>query len=268
VGMGIRVARTLHTRRRLAACVVAGVAVAAVVATVAPASVSGLRGRWVGPVHQTGAATANFQVVLTIGAPLGKTNTEQLTGICIGKLRYVASKGNTYTYSFAPNTSNCSSGRVRLTQLKANRIRYDWDGAGSISTGILSRRSTQPSGSASDAAIIRILDQYQADFVGHDAAGLASLFTPNVTRYGVVPNGCGTLYGRSTVVKNYVSQFPQVHAYRLVGLSANEIRVNGSVAHVHTRYRISGSNSGTIGFTLVRRPAGWRISSIRAQCPV
>jgi sugar lactone lactonase YvrE len=238
----------------------------------APVSVSGLRGRWVGSVHQTGATRSDFQVVLTIRAPLGKTNEEQLTGICVGGLRYVSSKGNTYTYSFSSNASNCSSGRVRLTQLGTNRIRYDWDGAGSISTGILSRRSAQPatqtSASADQVAIIGILDQYQADFAGHDAARLASLFTPDITRYGVVPGGCGTLSGRSTVVQNYVSQFPQVHAYRLVGLSANEIRVNGSVAQVHTRYQISGSNSGTIQFTLVRKTAGWRISSIRAQCPV
>jgi hypothetical protein len=254
------------------ACALAAVAVAAIVATGAPASASGLRGRWVGPVHQTGVTTANFQVVLTIRAPLGNTNEEQLTGICVGGLSYIASKGNIYTYYFSSNASNCSSGRVKLTQLGADRIRYDWDGAGSTSSGILSRRSgppaTQAAASADQVAIVGVLGRYQADFSRHDAAGLASLFTPNITRYGVVPGGCGTLYGRSSVVQNYVSQFPQVDAYRLVGLSASEISVSGSVAQVHTRYRISGSNSGTIQFTLVRQTVGWRISSIRAQCPV
>jgi hypothetical protein len=224
-----------------------------------------LAGRWAGPVHQTGAATGHFEVVLDIKSPLGTTSDEQLVGICEGALRYAGHSGNTYTYYFSTTASNCSNGYVKLTALSSNTLRYDWDGAGSTSTGILSRAT---SATGDRGAIMEILREYQTDFAHHDAAGLSAIFAPNIVRYGVVAGGCGTLAGRNAVVANYRFQFPSVATYSLVGLTANQIEVNGSVAQVSTAYQINKGTPESIQFTLAKLTGGWRISAIHAKCPV
>jgi serine/threonine protein kinase len=127
--------------------------------------------------------------------------------------------------------------------------------------------STAVTPTADRAAIMEVLNQYQTDFAKHRAAGLAAIFSPNISRYGVVSGGCGTLYGRSAVVADYAAQFPYVDGYNLVGLTPNQIQLSGSTAQVSTVYHITGGSDGTIQFTFMKIETRWTIQSIDAECP-
>jgi S1-C subfamily serine protease len=131
---------------------------------------------------------------------------------------------------------------------------------------------TSPASGGSDslagerAAVVDVLDQYQQAFSNHDAAGLAAILAPGITRYGVVPGGCGTLTGRDAVLRDYEAQFPLVSGYQLVGLSPGQVQLSDGTAQVSVRYQITGGSSGNIQFDLNDTSGGWQISEIIADC--
>jgi hypothetical protein len=127
-----------------------------------------------------------------------------------------------------------------------------------------------PSPQVSRAAILSVLDGYEAAYSEADLAGMAKLFAPDVERHGLSAGGCSTVAGKSTVLAAYQSQFVEngpLH-YELTGLGPGSIDFDESrKAHVETEYAIaSPPSSGAIDFTLEERGGAWRITAIDATC--
>lgn len=183
-------------------------------------------------------------------------------GIAVGAVAAggVLSKGTTTQHSGGAPTKGAGSflGQAAVT-----------------SSGKPGNRSTAPQAiepanpSVARAAIINVLNNYQASYSSSNLSGLSSLFTSEVERHGLGANGCATVVGKSNVLAQYRSQFANGPlSYQLVGLSPSDIAFQGpSAALVNTTYLIKSSkNTGQIAFRLTDRANTWLIDQIIATC--
>lgn len=117
-------------------------------------------------------------------------------------------------------------------------------------------------------AIMALLGSYQSAYSAHNLAGLASIFSPGITRHGLAAGGCTVARGRDTVLDDYRSQFEEGSgSYRLVGLSGNEIRIDNSTrAQVNAHYEIDPGGSGYVNFRFARLGDDWKVSEVYATC--
>jgi hypothetical protein len=127
--------------------------------------------------------------------------------------------------------------------------------------------SSVPSEAAAQLAAVATLHQYESAFSNHDLAAIGGLLTPDVTRHGLRVGGCSNTIGRPSVLMAYAEEFAAAKGkYQLTGLSPAAVRLNGPTATVTSGYRISGSSSGTLSFSLVMQGGEWKISRVNATC--
>jgi hypothetical protein len=138
--------------------------------------------------------------------------------------------------------------------------------AGVFSTGAKHPPPPNPPPGGQAGAVISTLHRYAAAFSNGDAAAMASVLAPTVTRTGVRPPapGCHTDRGRASVVAAERRNFGGTYSF--ASLSPSDVQINGPTAAVATRYSISSGGSGAIQLVLVQQGGGWLITSISAQC--
>jgi len=112
------------------------------------------------------------------------------------------------------------------------------------------------------------LRRYEQAYSERDESGLRALLTPDVTRHGLRAGGCSDTSGRSDVLDTYLEQFARGSgSYALTTLSPRGVQLAGrDRASVTSRYAISPGGTGSVTFDLARRPEGWRISRVDANC--
>ncbi len=123
--------------------------------------------------------------------------------------------------------------------------------------------------SSARAAIMGVLTSYAADYSSSNLSGLSDLFTPEVERHGLGPNGCATVRGKSNVLAQYQGQFAHGSLdYQLIGLSPSDISFSAQdAASVHTTYLIASSkNTGPVSFWFTNQANTWLIDTINATC--
>ena len=127
-----------------------------------------------------------------------------------------------------------------------------------------------PSPGADRIAVVGVLRGYEAAYAEASLADMSKLLTPDVERHGLSAGGCSTVFGKSSVLSAYESQFAENGPvpYRLVGLSPADVYLYGNgEARIDTEYSISSTgNSGAISFALEEGGDGWSISEIDATC--
>ncbi len=140
----------------------------------------------------------------------------------------------------------------------------------STATSTVSTSSQSSEQATNRAAIMGVLNSYQADYSNSNLNGLSNLFAESVERHGLGASGCAYVRGKSAVLSEYESQFANNGrvAYELQGLSSSDITFPGSdAAHVNTSYLIpSSGNNGYVSFTLTDQSGGWLIDKIFATC--
>jgi len=117
-------------------------------------------------------------------------------------------------------------------------------------------------------AIMGVLSAYQSAYSDHDLSGLSNIFAPGIDRHGLAAGGCTVSRGRDAVLADYQSQFEEGSgSYQLVGLSANEIQLDGTTrAHLDSHYQITPGGSGYVNFKFAELGEGWKISEVYATC--
>ena len=118
------------------------------------------------------------------------------------------------------------------------------------------------------ADVVSSLRRYEQAYSERDESGLRALLTPDVTRHGLRAGGCSDTSGRSDVLDTYREQFARGSgSYALTTLSPRGVQLAGrDRASVTSRYAISPGGTGSVTFDLARRPEGWRISRVDANC--
>jgi hypothetical protein len=117
--------------------------------------------------------------------------------------------------------------------------------------------------------VVGVLREYEKDYTHASAEALGGLLASDVRRHGLAVGGCSEVSGRRAVLDAYESQFAADGriTYRLLGLEAGSVHLEGSTASTDMHYLIpSTGNTGYVDFTLTREAVGWRIDGINATC--
>ncbi len=127
---------------------------------------------------------------------------------------------------------------------------------------------TAPEQRAARSSIMSLLADYQSSYSAHDVGGLASIFSPGITRHGLAAGGCTVARGRRAVLGDYRSQFEAGSgSYRLIGLTPQEIAIDSiDRAHLDAHYEIDPGGTGYVNFKFAALGGGWKISEVYATC--
>lgn len=121
-------------------------------------------------------------------------------------------------------------------------------------------------GSTPGAAAVELLRRYEAAYSARDGEALRALFTRRVTRRGFQAGGCGEQVGRKEVIEAYNAQFALgTGEYRLSGVTADAVRMDGTAPAITARYQITGGNSGGITFTFAQSRGEWLIDRVESH---
>lgn len=129
--------------------------------------------------------------------------------------------------------------------------------------------STSPVDTAvAKQAVVNVLTAYATDYTHHSSSGLASIFSPGISRRGLAAAGCTVSHGRAAVLADYQAQFNEgTGAYQLVGLSPLQVVLSGSdSASVQATYRIAPGGTGRVAFRLSMATGRWLIVNVTATC--